>query len=145
MEPYEALYGRKCRTPACWSEISDNQLSGPEIVQRTTDQVIQIRDRLKEARDRQKSYADVRRKLLEFKEIKCFKVSPWKGVVCFGKKEKLSPRFVGPFKIIERIGSVAYRIELPEEIQGIHDVFHVSNLRKCLADETLEMPLKMYK
>ncbi|XP_076905336.1 uncharacterized protein LOC143561075 [Bidens hawaiensis] len=119
MAPYEALYGRKCRTPVCWSEIGDNQLSGPEIVQRTTDQVIQIRERLKTARDRQKSYADVRRKPLEFKEGEkvLLKVSPWKG-------------------------PVAYRLKLPEEMQGIHDVFHVSNLRKCLADETLAMPLK---
>ncbi|XP_076960632.1 uncharacterized protein LOC143637047 [Bidens hawaiensis] len=144
MAPYEVLYGRKCRTPVCWSEIGDNQLSGPEIVQRTTDQVIQIRERLKAARDRQKSYADIRRKPLEFKEGDkvLLKVSPWKGVVHFGKKGKLSPRFVRPFKIVERIGPVAYRLELPGEMQGIHDVFHVSNLRKCLADETLAMPLK---
>ncbi|XP_076904603.1 uncharacterized protein LOC143560111 [Bidens hawaiensis] len=119
MAPYEALYGRKCRTPVCWSEIGDNQLSGPEIVQRTTDQVIQIRERLKAAPDRQKSYDDVRRKPLEFKEGDkvLLKVSPWKG-------------------------PVAYRLELPEEMQGIHDVFQISNQRKCLADETLAMPLK---
>ncbi|XP_076956148.1 uncharacterized protein LOC143631198 [Bidens hawaiensis] len=138
MTPYEALYGRKCRTPVCWFEIGDNQLSGPEIVQRTTNQVIQIRERLKAARDRQNSYADVRRKPLEFKEGDkvLLKVSPWKGVVHFGKKRKLSSCFVG------RIGSAAYRLELPKEMQGIHGVFHVSNLRKCLADETLVMPLK---
>ena len=147
MPPFEALYGRKCRTPVCWSETGDGQLSGPEIVQRTTDQVLQIRERLKTARDRQKSYADIRRKPLEFKEGDkvLLKVSPWKGVVRFGKEGKLSPRFVGPFKILERIGPVAYRLELPEEMKGIHDVFHVSNLRKCLADETLAMPLKDVK
>ncbi|XP_076923095.1 uncharacterized protein LOC143585118 [Bidens hawaiensis] len=144
MVPYEALYRRKCRTPVCWYEIGDNQLSGPKIVQRTTNQVIQIRERLKAARDRQKSYAGVRRKPLEFKEGDkvLLKVSPWKGVVCFGKKGKLSRHFVGPFKIVERIGPVAYRLELPEEMQGIHDLFHISNLQKCLADETLAMPLK---
>ncbi|XP_076889930.1 uncharacterized protein LOC143540845 [Bidens hawaiensis] len=144
MAPYEALYGRKCIMPVCWSEIGDNQLSGPEIVRRTTDKVIQIQERLKAARGRQKSYADVRRKPLEFKEGDkvLLKVSPWKGVVRFGKKGKLSPRFVGTFKIIEKIGPVAYRLELPEEMQGIHEVFHVSNLRKCLANETLAMPLK---
>ncbi|XP_076955217.1 uncharacterized protein LOC143629966 [Bidens hawaiensis] len=99
------------------------------------------------ARDRQKSYADIRRKPLEFKEGDriLLKVSPWKGVVRFGKKGKLSPRFVGPFKILERIGPVAYRLELPDETKGIHDVFHVSDLRKCLADETLAIPLKYVK
>ncbi|XP_076889511.1 uncharacterized protein LOC143540291 [Bidens hawaiensis] len=92
----------------------------------------------------QKSYADIRRKPLEFNEGDkvLLKVSPWKSVVRFGKKGKLSPRFVGPIKTVRRTGPVAYRLELPEEIQGIHDVFHVSNLRKCLADETLAMPLK---
>ncbi|KAK1421969.1 hypothetical protein QVD17_24774 [Tagetes erecta] len=142
--PFEALYGRKCRTPVCWSEIGESQLSGPEIVQETTDKILQIRERLKTARDRQKSYADKRRKSLEFKvgDKVLLKVSPWKGVVRFGKKGKLSPRFIGPFEILERIGTVAYRLRLPEEMSGIHDVFHVSNLRKCLADETLTMPLK---
>jgi hypothetical protein len=142
--PFEALYGRKCRTPVCWSEIGENQVSGPEIVQETIDKVIQIRDRLKTARDRQKSYADRRRKPLEFNigDKVLLKVSPWKGVVRFGKKGKLSPRFVGPFKILKRIGPVAYQLELPEEMSGIHDVFHVSNLRKCLADESLVMPLQ---
>ncbi|XP_076947746.1 uncharacterized protein LOC143619783 [Bidens hawaiensis] len=122
MAPYEELYGRKCRTPVCWSEIGDNQLSGSEIVQKTTDKVIQIRERLKAAQDRQKSYADIRRKPIEFKEGDkvLLKVSPWKGVIRFGKK--------GP--------------DLPEEMQGIHDVFYVSNLRKCVADETLAIPLK---
>ncbi|KAK1410455.1 hypothetical protein QVD17_36992 [Tagetes erecta] len=142
--PFEALYGRKCRTPVCWSEIGESQLSGPEIVQETTDKILQIRERLKTARDRQKSYADKRRKSLEFKvgDKVLLKVSPWKGVVRFGKKGKLSPRFIGPFEILERIGTVAYRLRLPEEMSGVHDVFHVSNLRKCLADETLAMPLK---
>ncbi|KAD4889454.1 hypothetical protein E3N88_21527 [Mikania micrantha] len=142
--PFEALYGRKCRTPVCWSEIGENQLSGPEIVQETTDKVFQIRERLKAARDRQKSYADRRRKPLEFNvgDKVLLKVSPWKGIVRFGKKGKLSPRYVGPFKITKRIGPVAYQLELPEEMAGVHEVFHVSNLRKCLADESLLMPLQ---
>ncbi|GKE09168.1 hypothetical protein Tco_1412719, partial [Tanacetum coccineum] len=99
-----------------------------------------IKDRLKAAHDRQKSYADKRRKSLEFSvgEYVLLKVSPWKGVVRFGKKGKLAPRFVGPFEITERIGPVAYRLRLPEELNGIHDTFHVSNLKKCLADPTLE-------
>ncbi|KAK1413557.1 hypothetical protein QVD17_35332 [Tagetes erecta] len=145
--PFEALYGRKCRTPVCWSEVGENQLSGPEIVQETTDKILQIRERMKTARDRQKSYADRRRRPLEFSvgDKVLLKVSPWKGVIRFGKKGKLSPRFVGPFKIVKRVGPVAYQLELPEEMSGIHDVFHVSNLRKCLADETLVMPLQDVK
>ncbi|KAF5804296.1 putative nucleotidyltransferase, Ribonuclease H [Helianthus annuus] len=142
--PFEALYGRKCRTPVCWAEIGEKQLSGPEIVQETTDKIIQVKERLKTARDRQKSYADNRRKPLEFQvgDKVLLKVSPWKGVVRFIKRGKLSPRYIGPFEIIRRIGPVAYQLRLPEEMAGIHDVFHVSNLKKCLADESLVVPLK---
>ncbi|GKA96490.1 putative reverse transcriptase domain-containing protein, partial [Tanacetum coccineum] len=102
-----------------------------------------IKDRLKAARDRHKSYADKRRKPLEFSvgDYILFKVSPWKGVVHFRKKGKLAPRFVGPFEIIEKVGPVAYRFDLPEELDGIHDMFHVLNLKKCLADPTLQVPL----
>ncbi|GJU29665.1 putative reverse transcriptase domain-containing protein [Tanacetum coccineum] len=102
-----------------------------------------IKDRLKAARDRQKSYADKRRKPLEFSvgHYVLLKVSPWKGVVRFGKKGKLAPRFVGPFEIIEKVSPVAYRLDLPEELNGVHDTFHVSNLKKCLADPTLKVPL----
>nr|GEU51769.1 reverse transcriptase domain-containing protein [Tanacetum cinerariifolium] len=98
-----------------------------------------IKDRLKGACDRQKSYADKRRKPLEFSvgEYVLLKVSPWKGVVRFGKKEKLAPRFVGPFEIIEKVGHVAYRLDLPEESNGVHDTFRVSNLKKRLVDPTL--------
>ncbi|GKA28494.1 putative reverse transcriptase domain-containing protein [Tanacetum coccineum] len=120
--PFEALYGRKCRSPIMWAEI---------------------KDRLKAARDRQKRYADKRRKPLEFSvgDYVLLKVSPWKGVVRFGKKEKLAPRFAGSFEIIEKVGLVAYRLDLPEELNGVHDMFHVSNLKKCLADPTLKVPL----
>ncbi|GJT01621.1 hypothetical protein Tco_0822790 [Tanacetum coccineum] len=107
------------------------------------EKISQIKDRLKAARDRQKSYADKRRKPLEFSvgDYVLLKVSPWKGVVRFGKKEKLAPRFVGPFEIIEKVGPVAYRLDLHEELDGVHDMFHVSNLKKCLADLTLQVPL----
>ena len=113
-------------------------------MQETTDKIIQIKERLKAARDRQKSYADNRRKPLEFQvgDRVLLKVSPWKGVVRFGKRGKLNPRYVGPFKIIRRIGTVAYQLHLPEEMAGIHDVFHVCNLKKCLADESLVVPLQ---
>ncbi|GKF67085.1 hypothetical protein Tco_0193602 [Tanacetum coccineum] len=103
-----------------------------------------IKDKLKAAHDRQKSYAKNHRKPLEFSvgDHVLFKVSPWKGVVCFGKKGELAPRFVGPFKITERIGPVAYRLRLPQELNGVHDTFHVSNLKKCLADPTLQISLE---
>ncbi|GJU15336.1 putative reverse transcriptase domain-containing protein [Tanacetum coccineum] len=136
---FEALYGRKCRSPIMWAEVGEGQLIGPELVQETTEKISQIKDRLKAARDRQKSYADKRRKPLEFSvgDYVLLKVSPWKGVVRFGKKGKLAPRFVGPFEIIKKVGPVAYRLDLPEELNGVHDTFHVSNLKKCLADPTL--------
>ncbi|GJW58156.1 putative nucleotidyltransferase, ribonuclease H [Tanacetum coccineum] len=114
--PFEALYGRKCRSPIMWAEVGEGQLIGPELVQETTEKISQIKDRLKAARDRQKSYADKRRKPLEFSvgDYVLLKVSPWKGVVRFGKKGKLAPRFVGPFEIIEKVGPVAYRLDLHE-------------------------------
>ncbi|GJT05117.1 putative reverse transcriptase domain-containing protein [Tanacetum coccineum] len=104
-------------------------------------------EKLKAARDRQKSYADNRRKPLEFEvgDRVMLKVSPWKGVVRFGKKGKLAPRYVGPFEILERIGPVAYRLRLSEELSGVHDTFHVSNLKKCLADASLHVPLDEIK
>ncbi|GKD24825.1 putative reverse transcriptase domain-containing protein, partial [Tanacetum coccineum] len=141
--PFEALYGRKCRSPIMWVEVGEGQLIGPELVQETTEKISQIKDRLKAARDRQKSYADKRRKPLEFSvgDYVLLKVSPWKGVVRFGKKGKLAPRFVGPFEIIEKIGPVAYRLDFPEELNGVHDIFYVSNLKKCLADPTLQVYL----
>ncbi|GJW29901.1 putative reverse transcriptase domain-containing protein [Tanacetum coccineum] len=141
--PFEALYGRKCRSPIMWAEVGEGQLIGPELVQETIEKISQIKDRLKAACDRQKSYADKSRKPLEFSvgDYVLLKVSPWKGVVRFGKKGKLAPRFVGPFEIIEKVGLVAYRLDLPEELDGVHDTFHVSNLKNCLADPTLQVPL----
>ncbi|GKF50882.1 hypothetical protein Tco_0147349 [Tanacetum coccineum] len=91
------------------------------------------------ARDRQKSYADLKRKPMEFqvKDKVMLKVSPWKGVICFGKQGKLNPMYVGPFKVLEKVGDVAYKLELPEELSKVHNTFHVSNLKKCNADEPL--------
>ncbi|GJW02864.1 hypothetical protein Tco_1561720, partial [Tanacetum coccineum] len=117
------------------------------VVQETTDKVVLIKERLKAARDRQKSYADNRRKPLEFEvgDQVLLKVSPWKGVVRFGKKGKLAPRYVGSFEILERIGPVAYRLILPQELSSVHDTFHVSNLKNCLADANLHVPLEEIK
>ncbi|KAD6795357.1 hypothetical protein E3N88_06253 [Mikania micrantha] len=142
--PFEALYGRKCRSPICWAEVGDSQLTGPELVHETTEKIVQIRNRMAAARDRQKSYADKRRKPLEFQEGDrvLLKVSPWKGVIRFGKRGKLNPRYNGPFEITKRIGPVAYELNLPVELNSVHNISHVSNLKKCLSDETLVIPLE---
>ncbi|GJU76200.1 putative reverse transcriptase domain-containing protein [Tanacetum coccineum] len=141
--PFEALYGRKCRSPICWAEVGDSQLTGPEIIHETTEKIVQIKSRIQAARDRQKSYADVRRKPLEFQvgDKVMLKVSPWKGVIRFGKRGKLNPRYIGPFKIIAKVGTIAYRLELPERLSRVHSMFHVSKLKKCMADEPLAIPL----
>ncbi|GKE00207.1 putative reverse transcriptase domain-containing protein [Tanacetum coccineum] len=125
------------------NKIGEGQLIGTELVQETTEKISQIKDRLKATRERQKSSADKRRKPLDFSvgDHILLKVSTWKGVVCFRKEGKLAPRFVGPFEIIERIGPVAFRLRLPEELNGVHDTFHVSNLKKRLAEPTLQIPL----
>ncbi|KAL0546694.1 hypothetical protein IC582_016606 [Cucumis melo] len=136
MAPFEALYGRCCRSPVCWGEVGEQRLMGPELVQSTNEAIQKIRSRMHTAQSRQKSYADVRRKDLEF-EIgdKVFlKVAPMKGVMRFERRGKLSPRFVGPFEILERIGPVAYRLALPPSLSAVHDVFHVSMLRKYVPD-----------
>ncbi|GJW66671.1 putative reverse transcriptase domain-containing protein [Tanacetum coccineum] len=142
--PFEALYGRKCRSPVCWAEVGDAQLTGPAIIHETTEKIVQIKSRIQAARDRQKSYANIRRKPMVFQvgDRVMLKVSPWKGVVRFGKRGKLNPRYVGPFKVIERVGTVAYKLELPQQLSRVHNTFHVSNLKKCLSDESLVIPLE---
>ncbi|KAI3827739.1 hypothetical protein L1987_01822 [Smallanthus sonchifolius] len=142
MPPYEMLYGRKCRTPVCWGEIGQKDFASLEVVKATSEKFDQIKARMKAVKDRQKSYADKRRRDLEFQvgDMVLLKVSPWKGIIRFRKRGKLSPRFVGPFKILARVGQVAYRLDLPVELSGIHPTFHVSHLRKCLADDTAHKP-----
>nr|GEU80594.1 putative reverse transcriptase domain-containing protein [Tanacetum cinerariifolium] len=126
------------------AEVGDVQLIGPEIIHETTKKIVQIRQRLQAARDRQRSYANVRRKPLKFLvgDRVMLKVSPRKGVIRFGKQGKLNPRYIKPFKILERIGPVAYKLELPEDLSNVHSTFHASNLKKCLFDEPLVIPMK---
>ncbi|GJT51132.1 putative reverse transcriptase domain-containing protein [Tanacetum coccineum] len=110
--PFEALYGRKCRSPVCWVEVGDAQLTGPELIHKTTEKIVQIKQRIQAAR-----------------------------VVRFGKRGKLNPRYNGPFKMLAKVGTVAYRLELPQQLSRVHSTFHVSNLNKCLSDEPLAVPL----
>ncbi|KAI5324710.1 hypothetical protein L3X38_033783 [Prunus dulcis] len=136
MSPFDALYGKQCRTPFYWDEVGENRLEVADEVERTKEQVKIIRERLKTAQDRQKSYADNRRKDLQFEvgDWVFLKLSPWKGVVRFGKRGKLSPHYIGPYEVVERVGPVAYRLALPPDLSLLHDVFHVSMLRKYIAD-----------
>src|SRR3954464_4854891 len=134
MAPFEVLYGKKCCTPLNWSEVGDSQIFGPDILKEAEEKVHKIHEHLKIAQSRQKSYADKRRRELTFNvgEFVYLKVSPLKGMQRFQLKGKLAPRYVGPFKVLGRRGEVSYRLELPEQMAVVHDVFHISLLRKCL-------------
>nr|GFA71638.1 reverse transcriptase domain-containing protein [Tanacetum cinerariifolium]GFB02098.1 reverse transcriptase domain-containing protein [Tanacetum cinerariifolium] len=116
--PFEALYSRKYHSPICWTEGGEAQILGPELIQETTEKMVQIKQRMQAVRDRQKSYADLKR-----------------------KRGKLNPRYVGPFKVLERVGDIAYKLNLLEELSRVHNTFHVSNLNKCHVDEPLAVPL----
>ncbi|GKA20090.1 putative reverse transcriptase domain-containing protein [Tanacetum coccineum] len=126
------------------AKVGDVQLTGPEIIHETTEKIIQIQQRLQAARERQRNYANVRRKPLEFQVGDCvmLKVSSRKGFILFGKRGKLNPWYIGPFKILKMVGPVAYKLELPKELSNVHSTFHVSNLKKCLSDESLVIPMK---
>ncbi|XP_038975919.1 uncharacterized protein LOC120106896 [Phoenix dactylifera] len=138
MAPYEALYGRKCRSPLHWDEVGERKLLGPELVQSARDKVLLITRRLQAAQDRQKRWADKGRRELEFLEgnFVFLKISPSRGVTRFGRHGKLSPRYIGPFEVLAKVGKVAYKLALPPELSGIHDVFHVSLLRRYIPDSS---------
>ena len=138
MAPYEALYGRPCRSPLCWTGVGERSITGPDLIRETSEKVSLIRQRLLTAQGWQKSYSDVRRRPLEFEvgNHVFLKVMPKRGVVRFGKRGKLSPRFIGPFEILERVGTVAYLLALPPSMSGVREVFHVFMLRKYTPDPT---------
>ena len=136
MAPYEALYGRPCRSPICWTEVGESSTTGSDLIRDTTEKVGLIGKRLLTAQSRHKIYADKRRRPLEFEagDHVFLKVMPKRGVVRFRKRGKLSSRFIGPFEVLERVGAVAYRLALLPSLSGVHEVFHVSMLRKYPPD-----------
>ena len=137
MAPFEALYGRKYKSPLCWDEVGERRYLGPNIIVQAVDKVKPIREHLRPAQSGQKSWADIRRRPLEFNvgDYVFLKISPTKGVIRFGARGKLNPRYVGPFEALERIGEVAYRLTLPSSLEGIHNVLHISQLRKYISDD----------
>ena len=136
MAPYEALYGRPYRSPICWTEVGESSITGPNLIGDTSEKVSLIRQRLLTAQSRQKSYVDVQRRPLELEvgDHVFLKVMPKRGVVRFGKREKLSPRFIGPFEILERVGTVGHWLALSPSMSGVHEVFHVSMLWRYTPD-----------
>ena len=144
MAPYEALYGRKCRTLVCWTELNEHKVIGPDIVKDTEEKIQVIRKKLKAASDRQKSYADLKRRNIayEVRDKVFLKVSSWRKILRFSKKGKLSLRFIGSYEVLEGIGPMAYRLALPPELAKLHNVFHVSMLRRNRSDESHILPVQ---
>ncbi|KAH9686284.1 hypothetical protein KPL70_014310 [Citrus sinensis] len=144
MAPYKALYGRKCISPIHWDEIGERRHLGPDLITTSFEAIEKIRQRMQTTQSRQKHYADKRRRPLKFQvSDKVFlKVSPVKGLMRFGNKGKLSPRFIGPFEILDRVGNVSYRFALPPSLSRIHNVFHVSILKKYVLDSSYVLDYK---
>ena len=144
MSPFEALYGRKCQTPLMWSEVGERSLFGPNMIKEAEEQVAKVQENLKVAQSRQKSYVDTRRRPLELqpKDFVCLKVSPIRGTRRFQVRGKLSPRYIGPYRITEKIRAAAYHLELPPEMSDIHDIFHVSQLKKCPRVPEEQVPME---
>ena len=144
MASYEGLYGRRCRTPMCWTDLHEHKIIGPNLVKDIEEKVRIIQQRLKAASDRQMSYANLKRNDIEYEvgDKVFLKVSPWKKILRFRRKGKLSPIFIGPYEILERVGLVAYRLALPMELTKLHDVFHVSMLRRDRSDKSHILPMQ---
>jgi hypothetical protein len=144
MSPFEALYGRKCRTPLYWDQTGERQFFGPKVIQEAEEQVRIIRENLRVAQTRQKSYADNRRRPLEFKDGDhvYLKVSLIHGMRKLKVKDKLPPRFIGPFRIFRRVGEMAYQLELPDQLSDVHDVFHVPQLKNYLRVPEEQLPME---
>ncbi|XP_070017786.1 uncharacterized protein [Nicotiana sylvestris] len=144
MAPFEALYGRRCRSPIGWFKVGEAGLIGPDLVHQAIEKVKIIKERLRTTQSRQKSYSDVRRRDFEFKEYDWvfLKISPMKGIMRFSKKGKLSLRYVGPYRIIQSVGQVEYKLELPPEMSLVHLVFHVSMLKMVVGDPSTIVPVE---
>ncbi|XP_023749285.1 uncharacterized protein LOC111897559 [Lactuca sativa] len=142
MAPYQAFYAQKCRMPYCWLEDGEKQFISHEIVHKATEKLKVIRERMLVAQNHQKSYTEKKRQpiIFELGDQVLLKVSPWKGLIRFGKRRKLIPSFIVPFKILRRIGNQAYKLDLPKELEGIHNTFHVCYLRKFIG-EVIDMIL----
>jgi hypothetical protein len=134
MTPFEVLYGRRCRTPLNWIKPGEKVIFGPDLIEEVESIVRRVQENLKAAKSRQETYANKRRRPLKFEDGNhvYLRVSPMKGVKRFGVKGKLAPRYIGPFPILEKCGTVAYKLDLPPSLIGVHDIFHVSQLKKCL-------------
>jgi hypothetical protein len=144
MSLFETRYDRKCRAPLYWDQTRGSQFFGPELIQEAEEQVCIIRENLRVAQTRQKSYADNRRRPPKFEEGDhvYLKVSPLRGMKRFKVKGKLSPRFIGPFRVFRRVGEMAYQLELPDNLSNVHNVFHVSQLKKCLRVHEEQLPIE---
>jgi hypothetical protein len=144
MSPFETLYGRKCRTPLYWDKTRGRQFFGPELIQEAEEQVRIIRENLRVAQTRQKSYADNRRRPLEFEEgdYVYLKVSPLHGMRRFKVKGKLSPRYIGPLMFFRQVGEMAYQLKLPDNLSDVHNVFHGSQRKKCLCVPEEQLPME---
>jgi hypothetical protein len=144
MSPFQALYGRSCRTPLQWDQPGEKQVFGPDILQEAKENIKMVWENLKIAQSRQQSYADTRRRELSFEvgDFVDLKVSPIRGVRRFGVKGKLAPRYIGPYQILARRGEVAYQLSLPKKLSVVHNVFHVSQLKKCLHVPEEQLPVE---
>jgi hypothetical protein len=144
MSPLEALYGRNCRTPLHWDQLGERQVFGPEILLEAKENIRMVRENVKAAQSRQRSYADARRRELSFEvgDYVYLKVSPIRGTKRFGVKGKLAPRYIEPYQILARHGELAYQLSLLENLSTVHDVFHVSQLKKCLRVPEEQLPVE---